>query len=97
MPNETKLPLSLWNEISSTSGYLYNLIPHETIAVETPYRRMFRKVAQVSHLRIIGSEPHIYRVVSIRTRGPNVLGERFSLVTTEKVLIIVCTRREHTR
>lgn len=72
--NETKLPRILWNQVTSTTTYLYNTIPHNAIGMETLYRRMFGRDAKHSHLTFM------WKV--IRTRHPDALGGGSLLVTT---------------
>ena len=57
---ESGLPLELWGEIMLTAAYFCNRIPHSGLDMETPFKRLCCKEANVSHLKIIGARAFVH-------------------------------------
>ena len=58
--NEAHLPKPLWGEIASAAVFLIIRLPHAAIGGDTPYHRRFRKHADLSFLRIIGTRAFVH-------------------------------------
>ncbi|RWS02083.1 gag-pol polyprotein-like protein [Dinothrombium tinctorium] len=57
--HSAQLPLELWAEMCHTAVYLRNRVPIQRINGRTPFELWSRKLPEVSHLRIIGSEAYV--------------------------------------
>ena len=51
-----------------TASYICNRIPHSALNMETPHKKLYRKDADLSHLKIIGAR------VFVHIENPNKLG-----------------------
>jgi hypothetical protein len=60
MMQAKKLPLSLWAEATSTAIYILNRTCLGRKDNKTPYEIWHGKQANLSHLRIFGSDAYIY-------------------------------------
>ena len=65
---DSGLQLFLWGELMMTAPYICNPIPHSALSMETPYKKLYGKEADLSHLRIISARAFIH------IRNPNKLG-----------------------
>ena len=52
---DSGLPPKLWWELMLTAAYLCNRMPHSGLDMETPFKRLYGKEANLSHLKIIGA------------------------------------------
>ena len=57
---DSGLPPSLWSELMLTTTYLCNRVPHSALKMETPYKVLYGKEADLSHLKIIGSRAFVH-------------------------------------
>ena len=54
------LPFKLWGEIMLTAAHLCNRMPHSRLDMETPFKRLYGKEANLSHLNIIGARAFVH-------------------------------------
>ncbi|CAN0341510.1 unnamed protein product [Ascophyllum nodosum] len=57
---DSGLPSNLWGELMLTTTYLCNRVPHSALEMETPYKVLYGKEADLSHLKIIGSRAFVH-------------------------------------
>ena len=57
---DSGLPPNLWGELMLTTTYLCNRVPHSALKMETPYKVLYGKKADLSHLKIIGSRAFVH-------------------------------------
>ena len=57
---DSGLPPNLWGELMLTTTYLCNQVPHSALKMETPYKVLYGKEADLSHLKIIGSRAFVH-------------------------------------
>ena len=57
---DSGLPPNLWGELMLTTSYLCNRVPHSALKMETPYKVLYGKEADLSHLKIIGSRVFVH-------------------------------------
>ena len=62
------LPPFLWGELMIAASYICIWIPHSALNVETPYKKLYGKDDDLSHLKIIEAR------VFVHTKNPNKLG-----------------------
>jgi hypothetical protein len=66
---DTHLPEKLWIKLVKTVVYLRNKSPTRTLDQLTPYKYLYKKKPDISHLRIINSAIYCHEVE--RESGPN--------------------------
>ena len=54
------LPPKLWGGLMLTGAYLCNRMPHSGLDMETPFKWLYGKEANLSHLKIIGVRAFVY-------------------------------------
>ena len=64
----SELPPFLWGKLMMAASYIFNRIPHSALKNKTPYKKLYGKNAELSHLKIIGARAFVH----IKT--PNKLG-----------------------
>ena len=42
------------------ASYICNQIPHSALNIETPYKKIYRKDANLSHLKIVGARAFVH-------------------------------------
>ena len=52
---DSGLPPKTWQELMLTVDYLYNCMAYSGLVMETPFKRMYDKEANLSHLKIINA------------------------------------------
>ena len=57
---DSGLPPKLWGELILTTVYLCNRMPHSGIDMETPFKRLYGKEANLSHLKNIGARAFVH-------------------------------------
>ena len=57
---DSGLPPNLWGELMLTTTYLCNRVPHSALKMETPYKVLYGKEADLSHRKIIGSRAFVH-------------------------------------
>ena len=57
---DSGLPRNLWGELMLTTTYLCNRVPHSALKMETPYKVLYGKEADLSHPKIIGSRAFVH-------------------------------------
>ena len=57
---DSGLPPKLWEELILTAAYLCNRMPHSGFDMETPFKRVYGKEANLSHLKIIGTRAFVH-------------------------------------
>ena len=57
---DSGLPTKLWGELLLTAAYLCKRMPHSGLDMETPFKRLYGKEANLSHLNIIGARASLY-------------------------------------
>ena len=57
---DSGLPPKLWGELVLTAPYLCNRMPHSGLDMETPFKRLNGKKANLSHLKIIGARAFVH-------------------------------------
>ena len=57
---DSDLPPNLWGELMLTTTHLCNRVPHSALKMETPYKVLYGKEADLSHLKIIGSRAFVH-------------------------------------
>ena len=65
---DSGLPHFLWRELMMTASYLCNRIPHSALKLETPYKMLYGKDADLSHFRIMEARAFVH------TKDTNKLG-----------------------
>ena len=65
---DSGLPLFLWGELVIAASYICNQIPHSALSMETSYKKLYGKDADLSHLKIVGARAFVY------IENPNKLG-----------------------
>ena len=65
---DSEIPPFLWGELMMAASYICNRIPHSALNMETPYKKLDGKDADLSHLKIIGVRPFAH------IKNPNKLG-----------------------
>ena len=65
---DSGLPPFLWGELMVAASYICNRIPYAALNMETPYKNLYGKDADLSHLKIIGAR------ASVHIKNPNKLG-----------------------
>ena len=54
------LPPFLWGELMMIASYICNRIPHSALNMKTPYKKLYGKDADLSHLKIIRARAFVY-------------------------------------
>ena len=54
------LPPFLWGELMMAASYSCNRIPHSGLNMETPYKKLYGKDADIFHLKIIGARVFVH-------------------------------------
>ena len=57
---DSELPLKLWGELMLTAAYLCNRMPHSGLDMETPFKRLYGKEANMSHLKTIDARAFVH-------------------------------------
>ena len=57
---DSGLPPNLWGELVLTTTYLCNRVPHSALKMETSYKVLYGKEADLSHLKVIGSRAFVH-------------------------------------
>ena len=57
---DSGLPPKLWGELIFTSVYVCNRTPHSGLDMETPFKRLYGKEANLSHLKIVGARAFVH-------------------------------------
>ena len=57
---DSGLPPKLWGDLMLTAAYLCNRLPHSRLDMETPFKRLYGKEANLSHLKIIGARTFVH-------------------------------------
>ena len=57
---DSGLPPFLWGELMFTAAYLLNRVPHSALGMVTPYKKLYGKDANLSHLRVIGARAFVH-------------------------------------
>ena len=57
---DSGLPPNLWGELMLTTTYLCNRVSHSALKMETPYKVLYGKEADLSHLKIIGPRAFVH-------------------------------------
>ena len=57
---DSGLPPKLWGELMLTAAYLCHRMPHSGLDMETPFKWLYGKEANLSHLKIIGARAFVY-------------------------------------
>ena len=57
---DSGLPSFLWGELMMAASYICNRIPHSALNMETPYKKLYGKDADLSHLKILGVRAFIH-------------------------------------
>ena len=65
---DSGLPPFLWGELMMAASYICNRIPHSALNMATPYKKLYGKDADLSHLKTIGARAFVH------TKNPNKLG-----------------------
>ena len=65
---DSGLPPLLWGELMMAASYICNRIPHSALNMETPYKKLYEKDADLPHLKIIGAR------IFVHIKNPNKLG-----------------------
>ena len=68
MRADSGLPPFLWRGLMMAALYIWNRIPYWALKMETPYKKLYGKDANLSHLKIIGARAFV------RIKNPNKLG-----------------------
>ena len=66
--DDSGLPPFLWGELMMAASYICNWILYSALNIETPYKKLYRKDADLSHLKIIGARAFLH------IKNPNKLG-----------------------
>ena len=65
---DSGLPSFLWGELTMAASYICNRIPHSALNMDTPYKKLYGKDADLSHPKIIGARAFVH------IKNPNKLG-----------------------
>ena len=65
---DSGLPPFLWGELMIAASYICNRSPHSALNMETPYKKLYGKDADLSHVKIIGARAFVH------IKNPNKLG-----------------------
>ena len=65
---DSGLPPFLLGKLMMAASYICNRIPHSALKMDTPYKKLYEKNANLSHLKIIGARAFVH------TKNPNKLG-----------------------
>ena len=57
---DSRLSPKLWGELMLTVAYLYNGMLHSGLDMETPFKRLYSKEANLLHLKIIGARAFVH-------------------------------------
>ena len=57
---DSGFPPKLWGELMLTAVYLCNRMPHSGLDMETPFKRLYGKEANLSHLKIVGARAFVH-------------------------------------
>ena len=57
---DSRLPPFLWGELMVAASYICNRIPHSVLNMETPYKKLYGKDADIFHLKIIAARVFIH-------------------------------------
>ena len=57
---DSGLPPKLWGELMLTAAYLCNCMPHSELDMETPFKRLYSKEDNLSHLKIMGARAFVH-------------------------------------
>ena len=57
---DSGLPPFLWGGLLIAASYICNRIPHSALNMETPYKKLYGKDADLSHLKIIGARAFVH-------------------------------------
>ena len=66
--DDSGLPPFLCGELMMAGSYICSWILHSALNMETPYKKLYRKDADLSHLKIIGARAFLH------IKNPNKLG-----------------------
>ena len=80
---DSKLPWEFWGYAAQTFVYLKNRSPHRAIPQSTPFTEWFKKIPNLSHVRVFGTKCHMY-VPSKRRTGP---GSKLMPKTIDVILV----------
>ncbi|CAM6106739.1 unnamed protein product [Calypogeia fissa] len=68
MLSKSKLPQSFWAEVVNHAAYVYNLSPHSTKFMQTPFDLWYKRPADYSQLRIFGCAAYVHIELAHRTK-----------------------------
>ena len=54
------LPQFLWGKLMMAASYICNRIPHSALNMETPYKKLYGKVAGLFYFKIIGARAFVH-------------------------------------
>ena len=57
---DSDLPKYFWGQLMLTAAYLSNRSPHSALGMETPYKKLYGKEADLSILKIIGARAFVH-------------------------------------
>ena len=58
---DSGLPPFLWGgELMMAASYIWNRVPHSALNMETPYKNLYRKDADLFHLKIIDARAFVH-------------------------------------
>ena len=57
---DSGLPPKLWGELMLTVAYLFYRMPHSGLNMETPFKRLNGKKANLTHLKINGAKAFVH-------------------------------------
>ena len=57
---DSDLPKYFWGQLMLTAAYLSNRSPHSALGMETPYKKLYGKEADLSLLKIIGARAFVH-------------------------------------
>lgn len=80
---DSKLPWEFWGYAAQTMVYLKNRSPHKAVPQSTPYTEWFKKIPNLSHVRVFGTKCHMY-IPSKKRSGP---GSKLLPKTLEVILV----------
>jgi hypothetical protein len=86
---DSKLPWQFWGYAAQTFVYLKNRSPHRAIPQSTPYTEWFKKIPNLSHVRVFGTRCHMY----IASEKRNGAGSK--LLSKTKPMILVGYSNQH--
>jgi hypothetical protein len=103
MLNESKLPISFWNEALATMVHVWNRLPTSFLPSSTSHEEWYKKKPDVSHLRVFGCTAYVFIQRDQRKKlgshaqkcifvgyPPGYKGWKFYNPTTKKFIISEC-------